>query len=56
VNANRILWTTLLTGGAAGVIREEFLRQAEPMPIGRVAEILDTVLVTPVIEAGKRKA
>lgn len=92
VDANRALWTTLLTGGAAGVIREEFLRQAraiaaergesdrlmppdlgtilivssvlelvtwwlrqaEPMPIAQVAEILDTTLVTPVIEAGKR--
>lgn len=92
VDANRALWTTLLTGGAAGVIRDEFLRQAraiaaergesdrlmppdlgtilivssvlelvtwwlrqaEPMPIAQVAEILDTTLVTPVIEAGKR--
>ena len=28
VNDNRDLWKTLLTGGAAGFIREEFLRQA----------------------------
>lgn len=92
VDANRALWKTLLTGGAAGVIREEFLRQAraiasergeadrlmppdlgtvlivssvlelvtwwlrqdEPISIARLAEILDTVLISPVIEAGKR--
>ena len=28
VNQNRSLWKTLLTGGAAGFVREEFLRQA----------------------------
>jgi AcrR family transcriptional regulator len=28
VDAHRALWTTLLTGGAAGTIREEFLRLA----------------------------
>lgn len=93
VDANRALWKTLLTGGAAGFIREEFLhqartiadergesdclmppdlgtvlivssvlelvtwwvRQTEPMPIARVADILDTALIAPVIAAGKRK-
>ena len=29
VNQNRSLWKTLLTGGAAGFVREEFLRQAK---------------------------
>ena len=34
VSANRALWKTLLTGGAAGFIRDEFLRQAR-----RVADV-----------------
>jgi len=28
VNEHRALWTSLLTGGAAGAVREEFIRQA----------------------------
>ena len=93
VDTHRRLWEILLTGGAAGVIREEFLRQARavadergesdrlmppdlgvvlivssvlelitwwlrqetPMPIARVAEIMDCTLISPVIAAGTRK-
>jgi AcrR family transcriptional regulator len=89
VNAHRTLWSTLLTGGAAGNIREEFLQRAreaavplakatkkvpmdcgivlivsgtielidwwlrskKPLPIHRVAEILDLVVVTPIMQA-----
>lgn len=89
VNAHRPLWSTLLTGGAAGTIREEFrrlasevaasrgqpgswlpadagailivggtldlltwwLRQSNPLPISRMVEIHEAVVVTPVIEA-----
>jgi len=89
VHAHRPLWSTLLTGGAAGTIREEFsrlarevavvrgrqdswlpadagaslivggtlelltwwLRQSNPLPIKRIVEIHESVVVTPVIEA-----
>lgn len=96
VKAHRSLWSTLLTGGAAGNIRDEFLRlareativrtstsgklstelgmtlivsgtlellswwlrQTNPISVNEIAEIHDTVIVTPVVEAnyGKRKA
>lgn len=93
VDDNWMIWKTLLTGGAAGFIREEFLRQAQlvasvrgkqrrlmppdlgttlivsgvlellawwlkqtdPLPIDHVAEIMDSAIVSPIIEAGKRK-
>jgi AcrR family transcriptional regulator len=32
VQDNRKIWTALLTGGAAGTMREEFLRQARQIP------------------------
>lgn len=38
IDAHRALWTALLTGGAAGIVREEFIRQttaiaaAQPTP------------------------
>lgn len=97
VNRHRALWSTLLTGGAAGTIREEFLhqsqaaaqeylrkareegvlptsalpvdvgmilivsgtiellawwlRQSEPMPIERIAEIHNRIVALPVIMA-----
>jgi len=89
VNAHRMMWSTLLTGGAAGKIREEFLNRArdaavplakstkkvpmdcgivlivsgtielidwwlrskKPLPIHRVAEILDLVVVSPIMQA-----
>jgi AcrR family transcriptional regulator len=89
VNAHRPLWSKLLTGGAAGTIREEFvrlarevaasqgqpgtwlpadagailivggtldlltwwLRQSNPLPIKRIVEIHESVVVAPVIEA-----
>ena len=89
VDAHRPLWSTLLTGGAAGTIRDEFLRlasgvaasqgrpnswlpadvgvillvggtldliawwlrQSRPLPIERIVEIHECVVVTPVIEA-----
>jgi AcrR family transcriptional regulator len=89
VDAHRALWSTLLTGGAAGTIREEFrrlaggvaasqgrphswlpadagavlivggtldllgwwLRQTRPLPIERIVEIHESVVVAPVIEA-----
>ncbi len=35
VNEHRSLWATLLTGGAAGTIREEFLRQAREVAVLR---------------------
>lgn len=92
VDEHRALWTTLLTGGAAGAIREEFLRisrqiaashkqpqawlpaevgvvlavggivellafwlrQTNPMPIERVAEILDLIIVAPLIAAPRQ--
>lgn len=92
VDKHRPLWSTLLTGGAAPFIREEFLRQAravavvrgqdnnllppdlgtilivssvlelitwwlrqeKPDPIERVAEILASALLSPVIEAASR--
>lgn len=94
VKANRPLWTTLLTGGAAGMIREEFIRQAqevkkERMPpgaplwaeagvvlivsgtveliqwwlkqadsvtVGQMAEILDELMVSPIIAANINKS
>lgn len=90
VDEHRALWSTLLTGGAAGTIREEFLRQArgaaasrapssdwmpsevgillivsgtlellawwlrqtEPLPIERMAQIYDRIVVSPVLAAG----
>lgn len=98
VNAHRPLWSTLLTGGAAGTIREEFLRlarevaasrgqpdswlpadagailivggtldlitwwlrQSTPLPIKRIVEIYESVVLNPVLEASsatqRRKA
>jgi AcrR family transcriptional regulator len=35
VNEHHALWSTLLTGGAAGAIREEFLRQAREVAVSR---------------------
>ena len=35
VHERRVLWTTLLTGGAAGVVRDEFIRQARKIRVGR---------------------
>src|ERR1700741_1744473 len=32
VGEHRNLWAALLTGGAAGILREEFIRQASEMP------------------------
>jgi AcrR family transcriptional regulator len=32
VDAHRNLWAALLTGGAAGILREEFIRQARQLP------------------------
>lgn len=32
VAAHRSLWTALLTGGAAGIVRDEFIRQARELP------------------------
>lgn len=93
VDAHRALWCTLLTGGAAGTIREEFLRlageaaatqgrpdgwlpadvgaillvsgtldlltwwlrQSKPWPIQRMVEILECVVVAPVIEASSSR-
>ena len=89
VDAHRLMWTTLLTGGAAGRIREEFLNKArdaavklkksddkvpmdcgivlivsgtielidwwlrskKPLSVERVAEILDEVVVSPILKA-----
>jgi len=89
VKAHRPLWFTLLTGGASGTIRDEFLRQAreiaggrapsesalptevgfilivsgtielltwwlrqpDPMPVDQIAEIHESVVVSPVIAA-----
>lgn len=89
VDEHRPLWSTLLTGGAAGAVREEFLRvslevaesqewpdswlpadagailvvsgivellawwlrQANPLPIERIAEILDRIVVSPILTA-----
>lgn len=83
---HRKLWTALLTGGAAGIMKEEFIRQARqlaakqpgendgiptelkvlipvsstiellawwlaqevPLPVPRMADILDRMVVTPV--------
>jgi AcrR family transcriptional regulator len=91
VDSHRKLWSTLLTGGAAAVLREEFLksanevaegrsdpnnwlppelavtlnviatievlswwlRQRRPMPISRVAQIHEQVVIRPIIEADK---
>lgn len=33
VAEHRKLWTALLTGGAAGILREEFIRQARQLPL-----------------------
>jgi AcrR family transcriptional regulator len=92
VEANRKLWSTLLTGGAAAVLREEllrvarelaatradpnawvpaelaigfnvsgtvevltwWLRQERPVPIKRVAEILEYIVLAPINEANKK--
>lgn len=89
VNEHRALWSTLLTGGAAATIREEFLRQArevavsraptgdwmpselgvllivsgtiellawwlrqaDPLPVERIAHIYDRIVVSPIIAA-----
>jgi AcrR family transcriptional regulator len=91
VMANRTLWSALLTGGAAGAMREEFIRvsrrvaddnfnhadwlpvdlgvihsssaiigilawwlqQPEPMPVDRVAEILDRLVISPLGASGR---
>jgi AcrR family transcriptional regulator len=91
VDCNRKLWTTLLTGGAAAVMREVFLRHAaelaasrsdpdnwlppelsvnlnvsstievltwwlrqkRPLPIERVAEIHERVVIVPILEAAE---
>ena len=91
VDYNRKLWTTLLTGGAAAVMREAFLghaaevaasrsdpdnwlppdlavrlnvsstievltwwlRQKRPLPIERVAEIHERVVIVPILEAAE---
>jgi len=34
VAEHRLLWSALLTGGAAGIVREEFIRQARKLPRG----------------------
>lgn len=89
VDEYRTMWSTLLTGGAAGIIREEFLskareaaipltksdkkvpmdcgivlivsgtlelidwwlRSTRPLPIHRIAEIFDLVIVSPIMQA-----
>jgi AcrR family transcriptional regulator len=94
VHQHRKLWATLLTGGAAATMREEFLRiardigpkepppgmwlppdvgtilaisstiellawwlrQKKPLPIARIAEIHDRMIVTPVINSDKSGA
>jgi AcrR family transcriptional regulator len=91
VDYNRKLWSTLLTGGAAAVMREAFLRHAaevaasrsdpdnwlppelavslnvsstievltwwlrqkRPLPIERVAEIHERVVIVPILEAAE---
>jgi AcrR family transcriptional regulator len=37
VDQHRSLWSTLLTGGAAGILREQFMRQARALAATRVA-------------------
>lgn len=92
VDEHRALWSALLTGGAAGAMREEFarvsrqvaghqiqtsswlpvelgiiygvgatveilawwLRQPEPLPVERIAEILDRLVITPTVGEGAR--
>ena len=94
VAAYRSLWSTLLTGGAAGVLREEllktaqesavgrasptawvpaelaisfhvsgtvelltwWLRQARPVPIERVAKLLEHIVLAPITEANRKHA
>ena len=94
VNAHRPMWSTLLTGGAAGTVREEFLRmarevaalrgaqnawlsaelgatlivggtlelltwwlrQSHPMPIKRIVEIHESVVLNPVLQANQRRS
>ena len=34
VDEHRNLWSALLTGGAAGIVREEFIRQARQLAVG----------------------
>ncbi len=89
VNAHRPLWTALLTGGAAGAVREAYLREAravaaekapqggwlpadcgvvlivsgtmellrwwleqgDPLPVAKVAQIYERIIVSPAIEA-----
>ncbi len=93
VSDNRLLWKTLLTGGAAAFVREEFLRhaqtvaevrgkpnrlmppdlgtllivssvleliswwlrQSKPLSVEHVADILDSAIVNPIMEAGRRR-
>ena len=93
VDDHRTLWSTLLTGGAAGTIREEFrrlacevaashgrpdtwlpadagailivggtldllawwLRQSDPLPIARMVDLHECVVVAPVIEASSTR-
>ena len=88
VYEHRTLWRTLLTGGAAGAMKEEllrismelaadrpaprkqlpkdlavvltvssivellswWLRQEKPSPVGEVAELLDRVVISPIVE------
>jgi AcrR family transcriptional regulator len=38
VEARRALWSALLTGGAAGILREEFIRQANQIDAAQDAE------------------
>jgi AcrR family transcriptional regulator len=94
VDYHRKLWSTLLTGGAAAVLREELLRQAaevavtradpnswlpselavtfnvtctiellawwlrqkKPMPIERIAEIHERVVIAPTMEASLKSS
>jgi AcrR family transcriptional regulator len=87
VNERRALWSTLLTGGAAGAMREEFiriasrvaatrmekgarippdlgavhassaiiemlawwLRQSRPIPVQRLAELMDRLVIGPLV-------
>jgi AcrR family transcriptional regulator len=93
VDYRRKLWSTLLTGGAATVLREEFLRQAaevaasradpdswfppelavmlnvsstievlswwlrqkRPLPIDRMAQIHERVVIIPILDAADRE-
>ena len=50
VDTHRALWSRLLTGGAAGTIREEFRRLPS---IERIVQLHESVVVAPVIEASR---